>query len=140
MTREDRALAQLLRVARLRTDELGVQLAQLHEAKRAAETSIEWLDRAVAAEERGGGADPEALRQFQRYLDGAELKRRALAGTRDRLGSEIETISASLAEAAIEVRKFERLLGLRAEAAARDAARAEAAAADERAAQARAGR
>lgn len=135
--REDKALAQLLRAASLRAEELGVQLGQLQAAKRAAETSIDWLDKAVAAEERSGGADPEALRQFQRYLAGADIKRRALAGTRDRLAGEIEATSAALAEAAIEVKKFEHLLGMRAKEAAKDAAKDEAALADERAVQAR---
>lgn len=140
VAREDRALAQLLRVAKLRAEEFGARRAHLEEARRAAENSIEWLNRAVAAEERGGGADPEALRQFQRYLAGAEMKRRTLAETRDRLSAEIAAISGALAEAALEVKKFEHLIGMRADAAARTARKQEDAAADERAVQRKSGR
>lgn len=137
MSREEKALRQLLRVARLRAEEIGVQLMQLQEAERAAENAIAQLSRAVAAEEGIVGADPQALHHFQRYLAGADLKRQSLAATRDRLAGEIATLSATLAEAAIETKKFERLLGMRAQAAARDASRLAAAADDERAVQAR---
>lgn len=130
-SREERALGQLLRVANLRADEQRAQLAQLDDARRGAENAIEWLNKAVAAEERGLAASPEAIGQFQRYLDGAELKRRALASTRDRLACEIEQMRTVVSEAAVEIKKLEHLLSLRAEAAAKLRLKSEGVLADE---------
>jgi flagellar export protein FliJ len=130
----------LLRIAKLRADELAAQIAQLEHSKSSAENAIDWLNKAVAAEERGSGASPEALRQFQSYLQGAELKRRSLAATRARLSVEIDQMRGLAAEASVEIRKFEHLLALKSAAAALARSRDEAATADEAVVQARAHR
>lgn len=130
-SREEKALSNLLRLAKLRADAVSARLAAASEAREAADNSIAWIDKAVAAEERAGAASSEAFLQFQRYLEGAELKRRTLAETRDRLAREIDRLREALAEAAVETRKFEHLLAVRAEAEGRRRARLENLSADE---------
>jgi flagellar export protein FliJ len=131
-SREEAALAKLLKLAKLRADEAILHLARLEESRRAAENAIAWLAKAVAAEERGSGANAAALLQFQLYLDGAEAKRQTLAATRDRLSSEVTKAQDAAAEASAEIKKLEHLLGMRSEASRWRRAKAEAALADER--------
>lgn len=138
MRREEKALAQLLRLAAGRADELRRHLADLEAARRSAEASIEWLARAVGAEETARDASLPAIIDFQRFLEGADMKRKSLEATRDGLTGEIAKIAPLIAEAALEIRKLEHLLAMKADAAARDSALAEAAAQDEAAVQRRA--
>lgn len=128
--REGRALAQLLRTAKVRVEELQTRLADLQAARQSAEASLDWLAQAVGAEEAIRGDDAAALHDFARYLDGAGQKRAALTATRDTLAAEIETLRAPLREAVTELKKFEHLLEINRRSAHRNAQKAEAAEAD----------
>lgn len=139
LRREEKAVSQLLRVASLRADELKARLADAETARASAQSSIDWLVQAVRAEEMNSSATPGALADFQRYLAGAEEKRKTLHATCVRLGVEIETMRADLAEAAVEVRKLEHLAGLKAEEIAEATRKSEEVRLDEAAAQRRDG-
>lgn len=110
--REERALAGLLRAARVRAGEMRAHLANLEAARASAESSLDWLAQAVRAEEAAAertSAEPGAL---ARYLEGAGEKQRALQSTRDMLSAEIEPARAALAEAETEIEKLDRLLSV----------------------------
>jgi flagellar export protein FliJ len=129
--RERRAIEQLLRLAKLRADELKAHLGDVEAAKRSSEASLGWLAEAVRVEEAGTAGSLAAHVDFQRFLEGADVKRKALEATRDRLADEIQSVSAALAEATVEVKKLEHLLEVKAAAAAKANAKAEAAALDD---------
>lgn len=105
--REERALSQLLKVARSRADDLRGHLANLEAAKLSAEASIASLAAAVSAEERGGAGGAAAVIDFGRFLQGAEEKRRALEKTRETLKAQIASVRADLHDAFAEIKKLE---------------------------------
>lgn len=137
MRREEKALAQLRRLAAGRADELRAHLADLEGAKRSAQASLDWLEQAVGAEKTAQGASLPAIVDFQRFLEGADMKRKSLEATRDGLTGEIAKVAPLIVEAAIEIRKLDHLVAIKAEAAIRARAVAEAAAQDEAAVQRR---
>lgn len=108
-SREERTLAQLLKIARSRADELRGRVAGLEAAKAQAETSIETLAGAIAAEERGVRSGAVAPIDFGRYLNGAEQKRRALEATRGTLAAQIGAVRSELEDAFAEMKKLEHL-------------------------------
>ncbi len=108
--REEKAINQLIRVARARADEVQARLAGLETAKASAERSIALLVEAVAAEERNAGAGAPAMLDFARYLRGAEEKRRSLEDTRKTLSSQIVALQTDLHDAFAELKKLEHLL------------------------------
>lgn len=105
--RQERALSRLLKVARLRADDLRGRLAKLEATKISAEASIASLAAAVSAEERVGVGGAAALIDFGRFLHGADEKRRALEGTRETLTAQIASVRADLHDAFAEIKKLE---------------------------------
>lgn len=123
--REERALAQLLRVARQKLEEQQTHLADLDAAMRSAETSLDWLAQAVRAEEAAAASRPHATIDLMNYLAAAGAKRAALEATRDRLARESEAVRDVVREAFAEISKFEHLVEINRRAAARQAGKAE---------------
>lgn len=119
--RDERALAQLLKIARSRADELRAHLANLDSAKAAAESSIALLAEAVGAEERALGPGAAPLADFGRFLEGSVQKRRALEATRGTLIAQIDSARNDLQEAFAETKKLEHLTETGRRAAARAA-------------------
>ncbi|MEE2693058.1 MAG: hypothetical protein VX640_16130 [Pseudomonadota bacterium] len=128
--REERALAQLVRVARQKLEEQQTHLSDLEAAKASAETSLEWLAQAVRAEEAAAASRPQSLIDFRNYLEGANGKRLALEATRDRLAAEIIAVRDQVTEAFAETKKLEHLIEINRRAAARVNGRTEAARVD----------
>jgi flagellar biosynthesis chaperone FliJ len=104
--REERALAQLLKVAKARGEDLQKHLAGLEAARAGAENSLHSLAEHVRTEERGAASTLD----FGRFLKGAEEKRKALEATRSTLASEIASARETLLEAFAETKKLEHLL------------------------------
>ncbi len=123
--RDEKAILKLARIARARVDEAQAHLADLEAARVSAETSIDWLSRAVGAEEAGVAASPAAMADLARFLEGADLKKKALAATRDRLAGEIVGARDALSDAFGELKKLEHLVEIKRRAMARDASKAE---------------
>lgn len=127
--REEKALAQLVRLARQTLEERQAHLADLETARSSAETSLDWLAQSIRAEE-AGATRPQSIVDFRRFLEGATEKRRTLEATRDRLGLEIETVREHTREAFAEMKKLEHLIDINRRAGARRDAKAEASAID----------
>jgi chromosome segregation ATPase len=134
VSKDDRAIAQLLKTADLRAQELRVHLADLETQKASAETALDWLQQTVRAEEIAAAERPEAAQAFHLYLEAADARRRALAARRDQLTADAAEIAGALAEAFMETRKLECLLEARRSTRAAEAARAADRRADEAAA------
>lgn len=117
--REERSAVKLLKTARARLEELEARLEDAQAAKNSSETSLDWLRQAVRAEREARDGDPAVSREFARFLEGAEEKRKALESTRDTLASEIKTIEAMLGEARAEIDKLKTLIDVSRRARAR---------------------
>lgn len=123
--REERALAQLLRVARQKLEEQQTRLADLGAAMRSAETSLDWLAQAVRAEETAAAGRPHATVDLMNYLAAAGAKRAALEATRERLARESGIVREMVRDAFAEISKLEHLVAINRRAAARQAGKAE---------------
>lgn len=108
--REERALSQLLKVARSKVEDLQSHLANLDAAMKSAESSLDWLAQAVRAEELSKTRAAGGAAEFARFLVGAEEKREALLSTRDTLAGEAEALRETLGEALIELHHLENLI------------------------------
>ncbi|MEX0644735.1 MAG: hypothetical protein WD076_05455 [Parvularculaceae bacterium] len=129
--REERALAQLVKVARAKIDELSARLADLETAKASAESSLDWLDQAVRTEEAAARRTAAAPLDFMRYLAGADAKRKSLQSTRDTLAEEIGSIREALNEAFAEAKKLEHLFSINRKGLAAREQKTQAASADD---------
>lgn len=125
--REERALAQLIRIARQKLEEQQTLLSDLEAAKASAETSLEWLAQAVRVEEAAALSRPQATADFKNFLEGANGKRQALHATRARLETEIAIVRDAVSEAFAETAKLEHLIEINRRATARLNGKAEAA-------------
>ena len=125
--REERALAQLVKVARQKLEEQQTLLADLEAAKASAETSLEWLAQAVRVEEEAALARPQTTVELKNYLEGANGKRLALQATRARLEAEIVLVRDAVTDAFAETAKLEHLIEINRRTTARLNGKAEAA-------------
>lgn len=123
--REEKALTQLVRVARQKLDEQRALLADLEAAKASADASLDWLTQAVRAEESAVMTRPQGVIELKRYLEGADEKRRALEATRDRLLDEIASARDLLQDGLADMKKLEHLIEIGRRAAVRRKGKAE---------------
>ncbi|MGE0409582.1 MAG: hypothetical protein AB7P23_10015 [Amphiplicatus sp.] len=129
--REEKALAQLVKIARTAIEERQARLAALEAARASASSALDFLNEAVSAEERARWREPAGALDFTRYLAGAEVKRRALVSTRDTLAAEAAAAREALAEAFAELKKLEHLIEINRRALAGRGQKADAARADD---------
>lgn len=134
-----KSLNTLLKIAKRDVETLQRALAQKIAQQRAVEESILALQQQIAAEQQRAVQDYESSRAYAGYAILAGDRRKALAAEAQAIAAECDAIRQLIAEAHVEMRKFERLIELRREReqAARD--KREAAELDEMATQ-RAGR
>lgn len=108
----EKTITQLVRVARANVEEIKARIADLEAAKGSAETSLDWFEQAIRAEETAKGEGGVVAAEFARFLEGAAEKRTALTSTRDTLIGEIETLRGMLGEAYAELKKLEHLVDI----------------------------
>ena len=116
--REEKTMAQLIRIAKVRADDLQSHLTNLETASASAEASLDWLAKAVRTEENARSAAASVV-DLARYLEGAARKRKALEATRDRLAAEAVLVRELLRDAYGELKKFEHLIDINRRAVAK---------------------
>lgn len=128
----DHSLSRLLKQSRLRAEEMGAHVADLQAARASVSVLLNRLDEAVRAEEAAAVGEASInLADLARYLEGAAIKRAALAQTCERLDLEIAAARQQLDEAFIEMKKLEHLIGISKRVAQRRRSRSELAAIDD---------
>jgi flagellar export protein FliJ len=134
-----KSLNTLLKIAERDLETLRRALAQKFAKQGAVEESILALQQQIAVEQQRAAQDYESSRAYAGYAILVGERRKALAAEAQAIGAECDELRRLIAEAHVEMRKFERLIELRdeREQAARD--KREAAELDEMATQ-RAGR
>ena len=124
MTREEKNLEKLLKVAAATSDERRRHVANLEAALASAQTSRDWLKQTASAESNAVlSAENPNLYSLQSYMGGVEEKSRALDATCERLTREIDDARAELADAFREVKKIEHLLEVRRKTAQKNKSR-----------------
>ncbi len=110
--KEFRALLKLRAVARRHVQSASRSLTELERARTDALQSLERLEAAIRTEEAVAlGRTDVGFRDFAAYLAGAAAKRTALLHSCRMLDREIDAKRRAVADAEIEVRKFDHLVG-----------------------------
>jgi flagellar FliJ protein len=108
VNRDSQAIAKLVRVARLRAEELSGRIAMLQAAYTDAEDRLKRLDDSVRREEAAAFVDVSPA-HFAGFMEGANQKRMALEQTKASLFREIEQARLDVEDAFAEMKKFEHL-------------------------------
>jgi hypothetical protein len=112
-----KSLHTLLKIAEADLETLRRALAALIARQTAVEERIRAHDQSIAAEQRLAMQDYESQRAYGGFVQLALQGKRALEGEREAIEQEIARMRALIADAHVEMRKFERLLELEAERA-----------------------
>jgi hypothetical protein len=112
-----KSLHTLLKIAEADLETLRRALAALIARQTAVEERIRAHDQSIAAEQRLAMQDYESQRASGGFVQLALQGKRALEGEREAIEQEIARMRALIADAHVEMRKFERLLELEAERA-----------------------
>jgi hypothetical protein len=112
-----KSLHTLLKIAEADLETLRRALAALIARQTAVEERIRAHDQSIAAEQRLAMQDYESQRAYGGFVQLALQGTRALEGEREAIEQEIARMRALIADAHVEMRKFERLLELEAERA-----------------------
>jgi hypothetical protein len=112
-----KSLHTLLKIAEADLETLRRALAELIARQTAVEERIRAHDQSIAAEQRLAMQDYESQRAYGGFVQLALQGKRALEGEREAIEQEIARMRALIADAHVEMRKFERLLELEAERA-----------------------
>jgi hypothetical protein len=112
-----KSLHTLLKIAEADVETLRRALAALIARQTAVEERIRAHDQSIAAEQRLAMQDYESQRAYGGFVQLALQGKRALEGEREAIEQEIARMRALIADAHVEMRKFERLLELEAERA-----------------------
>jgi hypothetical protein len=107
-----KSLRTLLKVARGDLETLRRALADQIAKQSAIEQRLLGHEQTVRSEQQLAQRDYESARAYGGYAVAALAVRRALEAERAAIGEEIERLRALIAEAHVEVRKFERLIEL----------------------------
>jgi flagellar export protein FliJ len=134
-----KSLNTLLKIAKRDLDTLQRALAQKLAKQGAVEESILALQQQIAVEQQRASQDYESSRAYAGYAILAGDRRKALAAEAQAIGAECDELRTLIADAHVEMRKFERLIELREEREQATRDKREAAELDEMATQ-RAGR
>ncbi len=109
--REALALAKLLKIARMNTDENSRRIAVLVEAQKKADASLRLLAEAVSNEEAAAkAAEVVGFSQLAGFLAGAIQKRTALEATKSQIEGEIAAARVDLEASFSEAKKLEHLV------------------------------
>ncbi|OQW56627.1 MAG: hypothetical protein A4S17_13370 [Proteobacteria bacterium HN_bin10] len=107
-----KSLRTLLKVARGELETLRRALADQIAKQSAIEQRLLGHEQTVRSEQQLAQRDYESARAYGGYAVAALAVRRALEAERAAIGEEIERLRTLIAEAHVEVRKFERLIEL----------------------------
>lgn len=108
--RETQALTKLIRVARAKTDEVGMRLDTLRATLASNEAALKMLSDSVLEESSAAkAAEIVGFVRLAGYLLGAEQKRAALKETRAQLAAQIGVAESDLKAAWVELKKLEHL-------------------------------
>jgi flagellar export protein FliJ len=134
-----KSLNTLLKIAKRDLETLRRALAQKLAKQGVVEESILALQQQIAVEQQRAAQDYESSRAYAGYAILAGERRKALAAEALAIGAECDELRTLIADAHVEMRKFERLIELREEREQATRDKREAAELDEMATQ-RAGR
>ena len=126
-----KSLRTLLKLARRDLETLRRALADQIAKQIAVQDRILGHEQTILAEQKAAQRDYESARAYGGYAIGALAVRRALAGENEAIGREIDRLRGLIAEAHVEMRKFERLIELDEERNAKARAKREDAELDE---------
>lgn len=126
-----KSLPTLLKIAKRDLDVLRRALADQIGKRAALDERIRTHDQAIAREQQAALRDYESARAYGGYAQVALAGKRALEAEGTAIDQEAERLRTLIAEAHVEMRKFERLLELEAERAKKAASKAEDAELDE---------
>ncbi len=126
-----KSLTTLLKLARRDLDILRRGLADQIAKRAAIDERIRTHDQAIASEQKAALRDYESARAYGGYAAMAIAGKRALEAEGQAVDAEAERLRTLIAEAHVEMRKFERLLELHEERARATAAKREDAELDE---------
>lgn len=117
-----KSLHTLLRVAKRNLETLRRALGEQLKQQSIVEESIRALGQNLAAEQERARQDYEATRAYTGFAVAVGQRRQALAARAAEINTEADRLRAMIADAHVEMKKFERLLELQAdrEAAMRD--------------------
>ena len=107
-----KSLSTLLRIARADLDLLRRVLADQIAKELAVEARIRGLDRALLTEQEAALRDFESQRAYGTFAMFSVISKRAAAAERIAIGQESDRLRTLIAEAHVEMRKFERLIEL----------------------------
>lgn len=108
-----KSLNTLLKVAKRDLETLRRALGERLQAQSVIEESALTLQQSILVEQKRAAGDYEATRAYAGYAVLATQRRRALAAEAAAISSECDNIRQLIAEAHVEMRKFERLVELR---------------------------
>ena len=126
-----KSLRTLLKIAERDLETLRRAMAEQVARQTAVADRMLGHEQTILAEQKAAQRDYESARAYGGYAVAALAVRRALGAEYKSLGEDIERLRLLIAEAHVEVRKFERLLELEAERAKAAAAKRENAELDE---------
>lgn len=109
-----KALRTLLKVAKRDLETLRRALAEQIQRETLIEDRMHGHEQAIRAEQQHAAKDYEAQRAYGGFAQVAIQRRKALASEREIVSEEIARLRAMVAEAHVEMRKFERLIELEA--------------------------
>lgn len=108
-----KSLGTLLKVAERDLETLRRALAQKAAKQSAVEESILALQQQIAVEQQRAAQDYESSRAYAGYAILAGERRKAMAAEVQAIGAECDQLRTLIADAHVEMRKFERLIELR---------------------------
>ena len=110
-----KSLKTLLKIANRDLETLRRALAERIAAQTAVEESILALQQTIAAEQQRAAQDYESARAFSGYSILAGERRKVMAAEAQSISAECDHLRELIAEAHVEMRKFERLIELQQE-------------------------
>jgi flagellar FliJ protein len=129
----------LIRISTYEVEILQRRLAEVVERRSAAEVRLALVEAQAQAEMEHARQNPDAAMRLGPFLEGARVRKAALADEIERIGHEEGGARDALAEAFEAMKKFEQVAEIARQAGLKDLGRREAAALDELGRRARTG-